>query len=103
VRPDPDTTIPLEKDRGRDNIKPLDYFHINSLDMNPDGDYLISVRPMSMILRVSGIDGHILWELSSRGSSSFVIQDYDLLGQHHARWVSVRQQNSCQHKLEKFC
>ncbi|KAJ9631942.1 hypothetical protein H2203_000343 [Taxawa tesnikishii (nom. ined.)] len=50
---------------------PWDYFHINSIDKNSEGDYLISARHMAAIYKLSGVDGHIMWEMG-----------------HHARWIS---------------
>lgn len=86
--PDSHTTIPVAA-KGRTHDTPLDYFHINSLDKNADGDYLVSARHMNMILKISGRDGHIIWELSTRNLSTFKPLDFEPFGQHHARWISV--------------
>ncbi|KAF2466831.1 uncharacterized protein BDR25DRAFT_345411 [Lindgomyces ingoldianus] len=46
---------------------PWDYFHINSIDKNKEGDYLISARHVAAVYKISGVDGQVF--------------------QHHALWV----------------
>ena len=38
-----------------------DFFHMNSVDKNADGDYLISARYTNAIYKISGKDGSIIW------------------------------------------
>ncbi|KAF1349616.1 ASST-domain-containing protein [Delphinella strobiligena] len=66
---------------------PWDYFHINSIDKNEAGDYLISARHMAGIYKLSGKDGHIMWELGG-ANPSFHQTNFNFSSQHHARWVS---------------
>jgi len=66
---------------------PWDYFHINSIDKNVDGDYLISARHMHAMYKVSGTDGHIMWELGGR-NPTFNQTNFIFSSQHHARWMS---------------
>ena len=66
---------------------PWDYFHINSIDKNVDGDYLISARHMAGIYKLSGVDGHIMWELGG-ANPTFNQTNFRFSSQHHARWVS---------------
>lgn len=66
---------------------PWDYFHINSIDKNEDGDYLISARHTSSIYKLSGVDGHILWQLGGV-NATFEQVNFNFSSQHHARWVS---------------
>ena len=43
---------------------PWDFFHLNSIDKNNDGDYLISSRYLNSIFKISGSDG--LYPLATR-------------------------------------
>ena len=49
---------------GEDPESPWDYFHINSIDKNKHGDYLISARHVSCVYKISGKDGHVVWRLN---------------------------------------
>lgn len=66
---------------------PWDYFHINSIDKNKDGDYLISARHVSAVYKISGKDGHIMWRLNG-AKSDFTLDDFHFSSQHDARWIS---------------
>ena len=65
---------------------PWDYFHINSVDRNSDGDYLISGRHTHCIYKVSGQSGSILWELQGK-QSTFEVSGFNFSWQHDARWL----------------
>lgn len=89
---DPSTswTYPGTTDTSGDGLHedtPWDYFHINSIDKNVDGDYLISARHMSGIYKLSGVDGHIMWEMGG-ANPTFEQTNFNFSYQHHARWVS---------------
>ncbi|EAU34729.1 conserved hypothetical protein [Aspergillus terreus NIH2624] len=62
-----------------------DYVHVNSIDKNAAGDYLLSARFTNTIYLISGDDGHIIWRLG--GKSSDFIMDFTFSKQHHARFV----------------
>lgn len=66
-----------------------DYLHMNSLDKNSDGDYLVGARHTSAVYKVSGIDGSIIWILSDGPESNFALVDFTIWGAHHARWRLV--------------
>lgn len=66
---------------------PWDYLHLNSIDKNQDGDYLISARHMWAIYKISGKDGHIIWQLGGK-QSSFNLTNFTFGYQHHAQFVS---------------
>lgn len=66
---------------------PWDYFHMNSIDKNKDGDYLISARHMAGIYKLSGVDGHIMWEMGG-ANPTFEQTNFNFSSQHHARWIS---------------
>ena len=65
---------------------PWDYFHLNSIDKNAEGDYLLSARHTSTIYKISGKDGSIIWQMG--GSRPDFHQDFVFSYQHHARWMS---------------
>ena len=82
-------TLPGTTDTSGDGLheqSPWDYFHINSVDKNEDGDYLISARHVSAIYKLSGVDGHIMWELGGN-NPTFEQTNFNFSYQHHARWV----------------
>jgi hypothetical protein len=64
-----------------------DYLHMNSVDKNKNGDYLISARHTNAIYLISGQDGHIIWRLG--GKKSNFDMDFQFTGQHNARFMSV--------------
>ena len=48
---------------------PWDYFHINSIDLRPDGKIFISARSTWAAYELDGADGKILWRLGGNRSS----------------------------------
>ncbi|EXJ84840.1 hypothetical protein A1O3_05514 [Capronia epimyces CBS 606.96] len=63
-----------------------DYLHLNAVDQNADGDYLLSCRHTQALYKVSGQDGRILWRLGGK-RSDFELGDGVAFGyQHDARW-----------------
>ncbi|KAH8599931.1 ASST-domain-containing protein [Bisporella sp. PMI_857] len=75
---------------GISSSKPWDYFHINSVEKNSVGDYLISGRHTHCIYKISGKNGSILWQLQGK-NSSFLTSGFTFAWQHDARWL---QENS---------
>ncbi|KJK67532.1 Arylsulfotransferase ASST [Aspergillus parasiticus SU-1] len=71
---------------GLSNATAWDYFHINSVDKNNDGDYLVSARHTSCIYKISGEDGAIQWRLGGT-NSSIEMQGYNFSSQHDARFI----------------
>lgn len=65
---------------------PWDFFHLNSVDRNSDGDYLISARHTSTIYKISGIDGHIIWRLGGSLSDFSFSAGLNFSSQHDARF-----------------
>ncbi|PWY66450.1 MFS general substrate transporter [Aspergillus heteromorphus CBS 117.55] len=72
---------------GLDPRSPWDYFHINSIDKNADGDYLISSRHTCAIYKISGQDGSVIWRLNG-AHPSFRNINFSFSQQHDARWLS---------------
>ncbi|KAJ5563756.1 hypothetical protein N7535_008920 [Penicillium sp. DV-2018c] len=64
-----------------------DYVHINAVDKNEDGDYLISLRFTDTIYLISGKDGSIIWRLG--GQESNFEQDFTFSRQHDVKFVST--------------
>lgn len=62
-----------------------DYFHINSIDKNDAGDYLISSRHTDCVIKISRVDGSVMWRLHG-DSSSFHLANFTFRRQHHARF-----------------
>ena len=58
--------------------------HLNSVEKDAAGDYIISARYTSTIYKIPGRDGSILWRLGGK-FSSFRLQDFDFTSQHDAR------------------
>lgn len=82
-------TMPGTTDTSGDGLSedtPWDYFHLNSIDKNEEGDYLISARHMAAIYKLSGKDGHIMWELGG-ANPTFHQTNFNFSSQHHARWL----------------
>lgn len=66
--------------------EPWDYFHINSIDKNKDGDYLVSSRHTCAIYKISGKDGSLIWTLHG-AKPSFKNKNFSFSQQHDARWL----------------
>lgn len=62
-----------------------DYVHVNSVDKNEIGDYLISCRFTNTIYLISCMDGNIMWRLG--GIYSDFVQDFTFSKQHDAKFV----------------
>ncbi|EPS33477.1 hypothetical protein PDE_08439 [Penicillium oxalicum 114-2] len=84
--------IPLKETVHYDQASPVeglpgwDYVHINSVDKNDNGDYLISMRFTNTIYLVNGKDGHIIWRLNGQHRGDFE-QDFIFSKQHDARFL----------------
>ncbi|KAI9734893.1 MAG: hypothetical protein M1834_001973 [Cirrosporium novae-zelandiae] len=64
-----------------------DYFHLNAIDKNSEGDYLISSRHCSTVFKVSGADGSIIWRLGGV-DSDFTLDNFTFNYQHDTRFLS---------------
>ncbi len=83
---------------GETENTPWDYFHINSIDKNANGDYIISARHTSGIYKISGKDGSVMWKLG--GSQPTIRQtNYNFSAQHDARF---REENDTTTVLSLF-
>jgi hypothetical protein len=64
-----------------------DFMHVNSIDRNKNGDYMLSARHTSTLYFISGQDGRIMWRLG--GKRSDFAQDFEFSYQHDAKFISV--------------
>lgn len=66
-----------------------DYFHINSIDKDAEGNYLLSARDASALYKINGTSGEVIWKLGGLpgiNNSSFT-SDFTFSFQHHARYL----------------
>ncbi|RSL63383.1 hypothetical protein CEP53_004457 [Fusarium sp. AF-6] len=75
---------------GRNETDAWNYFHINSVDKDDEGNYLLSARNVAALFKINGTSGDIIWQLGGfHGGSSFQISPEDRFAfQHHARFHS---------------
>ncbi|HYQ88029.1 MAG TPA: aryl-sulfate sulfotransferase, partial [Candidatus Binatia bacterium] len=63
----------------------IDYVHGNSLDVDPDGDIILSSRNMDEVTKISRTTGEILWRLGGRNNQfTFVNDPFPFSHQHAA-------------------
>lgn len=77
--------------------KAFDWFHINSIEKDPRGNYLISARYSNAITYISGRDGSIIWHLGGHNNSFYDLSAghaTNFKWQHHARWHAQGKQIS---------
>lgn len=72
---------------------PFDFFHINAISKDADGNYLVSARVMDCVYKIDGTDGHIIWRLHGKQSDFDVEDAANFAFQHDARWVDDSVQN----------
>jgi hypothetical protein len=73
---------------GHNSSDALDYFHINSVDRDNEGNYLISGRHTSTIYKINGTTGEIIWRLGGKSSDLTLGSGVGFGFQHHARFIS---------------
>jgi hypothetical protein len=64
---------------------PYDYFHINSVDVEPDGNFLVSARNTHAVYRIRRSDGRVLWRLGGKRSDFAMGTGTPFAWQHDAR------------------
>jgi hypothetical protein len=67
------------------DAKPWDYFHLNSIDPEPDGNVLLSGRSTWASYQLQGGSGSILWRLGGTKSSFTMGPGTETAWQHDAR------------------
>ncbi len=66
-------------------LDPFDYFHVNSIDVDLDGNLLICARNTSAVYKVDRSSGKVLWRLSGRSSDFELGPNAQFMYQHDAR------------------
>ncbi|KAF4549192.1 Hypothetical protein D9617_23g006070 [Elsinoe fawcettii] len=69
----------------------FDFFHMNSIAKDRQGNYLISARHTHTIYYISGQDGSVIWRLGGKHGDFEDLSDgraTDFKWQHFARWVN---------------
>ncbi|KAH7145650.1 ASST-domain-containing protein [Dactylonectria estremocensis] len=83
-----DSLAPLPAGAALDAPNAWDYFHLNSIDKDDEGNYLISARHTSTIYKLSGRDGSIIWQLGGKRSTFDLPSELDFGYQHDARFLN---------------
>ena len=78
----------LPSDGASAEADPWDYFHINSIEKDRNGDYLISARVMDCLYKISGEDGSVIWRLHGKQSDFEIPDEVNFAFQHDARWLN---------------
>lgn len=78
---------PGQAGSGYNSSDAWDYFHINSVDKDADGNYLISARDACAVHKVNGTDGSIIWRVNGKKSDFKMADGTKFCFQHHARFV----------------
>jgi hypothetical protein len=66
-------------------LDPFDYFHINSIDVDYDGNLIVSARNTSAIYKIDKATGNVLWTLGGRSSTIQMGPRVPFMYQHDAR------------------
>jgi hypothetical protein len=67
------------------NADPYDYFHVNSIEIEPSGKLLVSARNTHTVYEISRSNGHILWRLGGKNSDFAMGPGTRFAWQHDAR------------------
>jgi len=73
----------LKKTHGK--YVPYDYFHINSIDVEPDGNFLVSARNTHALYEIDRHTGKVLWRLGGKSSDFKMGKGTQFNWQHDAR------------------
>jgi Arylsulfotransferase (ASST) len=68
-----------------DPDEPLDYFHINSIEVEPDGNFLIDAKGTYAVYKVNRESGEVLWRLGGKRSDFEMGEGTRTVSQHDAR------------------
>jgi hypothetical protein len=70
---------------GKGSATAYDYFHVNSVDLEPDGDLLVSARNTHAVYEIDENTGAIVWELGGKRSTFAMGAGTKFAWQHDAR------------------
>jgi hypothetical protein len=80
--------IKLSESRDRpQGGKPFDYFHLNSIEVGPDGNLLISARNTCAVYELDRETGAVNWRLGGEKSDFRMARGTRFCRQHDARWA----------------
>lgn len=69
-----------------DNLYDIDWTHFNSLEVERDGNYLVSVKHFNEVTKISRSTGKIIWRLGGhRNEFAFLNDSLKFKGQHHVK------------------
>jgi len=80
--------VDLEESYGtpsEDHYPGIDYFHINSIDVDPDNNLLISARETSAVYKIDRTSGRVMWRLGGKKSDFEMGPGTRFAFQHDAR------------------
>jgi hypothetical protein len=66
-------------------LDPFDYFHVNSIDVDQDGNLIISAKNTAAVYKLDRKTGAVLWRLGGRESDFQVAANAGFFYQHDAR------------------
>jgi hypothetical protein len=66
-------------------VDPYDYFHINSIDVDFDGNLIVSARNTSAVYKIDKATGNVMWTLGGRSSTISLGPRVFFMYQHDAR------------------
>jgi hypothetical protein len=64
---------------------PFDFFHVNSIDVDADGNLLISARSTCAIYKIDRRTGDVIWRLGGKRGDFAMGEGTQFAWQHHAR------------------
>jgi hypothetical protein len=70
---------------GSSSTAPFDYFHINSIDVAPDRDLLVSARNTWAVYKIARRSGAVVWRLHGKRSDFIMGEGARFYWQHDAR------------------
>ncbi|KAL4905438.1 hypothetical protein BDW74DRAFT_185001 [Aspergillus multicolor] len=77
------------KGAGYERASAFDFFHINSVEKDTEGNYIVSARHLHAVICISQETGEILWTLGGRANDFQDLSDGQATSfswQHDARW-----------------
>ena len=80
--------VPVEESHGdlpEDPTGAYDYFHINSVDVDTDGNLLVSARRTFAVYKIDRKSGEVIWRLGGKKSDFEMGEGTETLYQHDAR------------------
>ncbi len=77
--------VTLDESHQRPGANFFDYFHINSIDIDGDGNYLVSARSTWAVYKIARKTGKVIWRLGGKKSDFSMGRGTVFAWQHDAR------------------